>query len=136
MQAGGFDLGALISSAQAAAAEMARAQASLADQRATGTSGGGVVHAEVDGRGHLLGLVIDPSVVDADDVETLADLVVAAVRDAVRQSEALAATTMGSAAGGLIGAGGVPGLPDISGLAGLPGIAGAAGMADHVDSEG
>ena len=81
MQAGGLDMGALLQSAQAMQAEMARAQTSLGDARATGSAGGGLVRAEVDGNGQLVGLTIDPSVVDPDDVDTLADLVIAAVRD-------------------------------------------------------
>lgn len=133
MQAGGFDLGALMQSAQAMQTEMARAQASLGELRATGSSGGGLVHAEVDGHGQLVGLTIDPSVVDADDVETLADLVVAAVRDAARAAEALASETMGTAASGLLGGGlmgGLPGLPDLSGISGLTGLPGLSGAPD------
>lgn len=133
MQAGGFDLGALVQSAQAMQAEMARAQASLGDLRSTGTSGGGLVRAEVDGTGQLLGLTIDPSVVDPDDVETLADLVVAAVRDGVRAAEALARESMGSVAGGLMGSMGLPNLPSLPDLSGLPGFPGAPEPSDDFD---
>jgi len=83
MEPGGFDFGALMQSAAAMQQQMAQAQASLADERATGSAGGGLVTADVDGNGQLVALTIDPSVVDPDDVDTLADLIVAAVRDAV-----------------------------------------------------
>lgn len=120
-QVQGFDFGALMESARAMQEEVARAQASLADRRATGTAGGGLVTAEVDGNGQLVGLVIDPSVVDPDDVETLADLVIAAVRDGARQAEAVAQQAMSAVAGGLAG-----GLPGLGGALGLPGAVGGA----------
>jgi DNA-binding protein YbaB len=55
------------------------------------------------GAGELLALTIDPKVVDADDVETLQDLVVAAVRDGARAASDLAQDTMGPLTGGLGG---------------------------------
>jgi DNA-binding protein YbaB len=61
------------------------------------------------GDGQLTALTIDPSAVDPDDVETLQDLVVAAVRDASRAAAELTAQRMGPLAGGL-GAGGPAGL--------------------------
>lgn len=117
MQPGGLDLGALMEQAQAMQQQVAEAQASLAGVRATGSAGGGLVRAETDGNGQLVGLEIDPSVVDPDDIETLADLVVAAVRDGAKAAEKLAQETMGSVAGGLMGGAGGPGLP--GGLGGL-----------------
>ncbi len=120
MQPGGFDFGALMQSAAAMQQQMAQAQASLADERATGSAGGGLVTADVDGNGRLVSLTIDPSVVDPDDVETLADLIVAAVRDGSRAAEVLAQQKMGAVAGGMLG--GLPGgLPDGLDLPGLPG---------------
>lgn len=122
MQPGEFDLGALMESAQKMQAQVAEAQASLADVRATGRAGGGLVQAEMDGNGRLVGVTIDPSVVDPTDVETLADLVVAAVRDGAREAEALAQQAMSSVAGGLMGGGmpgdGLPGLGDVADLGG------------------
>jgi DNA-binding YbaB/EbfC family protein len=116
MEPGGFDFGALMQSAAAMQQQMARAQASLADERATGSAGGGLVTAEVDGNGQLVSLTLDPSVVDPEDVETLADLIVAAVRDGSRAAEALAQQKMGDVAGGLLG-----GLPPGLDIPGLPG---------------
>lgn len=91
------------------------AQQSLSDAEVTGTAGGGLVSATVDGTGELVSLEIDPSVVDPEDVETLADLIVAAVRDGHAQVQRLAAEQMGSLGGAL---GGLGGSDDLSGLTG------------------
>jgi DNA-binding YbaB/EbfC family protein len=115
----GFDFGRLMASAQQMQAQVEQAQASLAEARVTGSAGGGLVRAEVNGNGELVGIVIDPSVVDPADTETLADLVVAAVRDGVRAANDLTHEQMSSVAGGLMGGLSLPGL-DIPGLAGAP----------------
>ena len=91
---GGFDLQGLMAQAQALQDQLERAQAELANQQVTGSSGGGLVEATVTGTGELVGLVIKPEAADPDDTETLADLVVAAVRDANARAMALAQATM------------------------------------------
>ena len=104
--------------AQQMQAEMARAQESLAETRVTGSAGGGLVSAEMSGDGTLQSLTIAASVVDPSDVETLADLVVAAVRDAHRQVGELSSHAYGAATGGIqealsgLGLGGGPGTID------------------------
>ena len=60
-------------------------QADLEQREFTGTAGGGVVEATVSGKKELVKLVIKPEVVDPDDVETLEDLVMAAVNEGLRQ---------------------------------------------------
>jgi hypothetical protein len=82
------------------------AQQNLADLEVTGTAGGGLVSATVDGTGDLVSLEIDRSVVDPEDVETLADLIVAAVRDGHAQVQRIAADQMGSLGSALGGLGG------------------------------
>ena len=62
------------------------------------------------GGGELTALTISPEAVDPDDVETLQDLVVAAVRDANRAAGEMTAATMGPLTGGLGGGMGLPGL--------------------------
>lgn len=114
MQPGGFDLQQIVLKAQQMQDQMAKAQQSLAAAEVTGSAGGGLVTATVSGSGELKGLVIDPSVVDPDDVETLADLVLAAVRDANRAAGELTERTMAPVTGdlgGLAGGLGLPGLP-------------------------
>lgn len=97
------DFSQILIQAQQMQAEMERAQASLSEQEVTGTAGGGLVTAVLNGGGDLLRLSIDPSVVDPADVETLEDLIVAAVHDARRAAQEVANDTMGAAASGLTG---------------------------------
>jgi len=66
-----------------------------------GTSGGGVVKAEVNGQRALQSIKIDPSAVDPEDVEMLEDLVVAAVQDAMEKASRLAEDKMGALTGGM-----------------------------------
>jgi DNA-binding YbaB/EbfC family protein len=94
--------------------DMAAAQEALANETVEGTAGGGVVKAVINGHGDLQRITIDPSVVDADDVETLEDLVVAAVAEGTRQARELQAQRMAAAAGPLAGGGG-GGLDDLLG---------------------
>jgi nucleoid-associated protein EbfC len=115
-QDGGFDMAGLLAQAQAMQNQLLQAQADLEKQEVEGSAGGGLVTALVSGTGELLSLTINRSAVDPDDTETLADLIVAAVRDATENAKELAAQAMGPLAGGL---GGMPGAP--GGMTGLPG---------------
>ena len=101
---------ALMKQAQQLQAQLTAAQDELAGREVSGTAGGGLVTATVKGTGELVGLVIDPSAVDPDDTETLADLVVAAVRDATRAAGELAAELLPAMPGGM-GGGAGPGGP-------------------------
>jgi len=88
--------------------EMERVQAELAETEVEGSAGGGVVRAVVTGKQSLVSITIDPSAVDADDVEMLQDLVTAAVNDALDASRRLAEQKMGAmqslgGLGGLLG---------------------------------
>jgi DNA-binding YbaB/EbfC family protein len=89
--------------------DMTRIQAELAEAEVEGTAGGGVVHAVVTGKQELRSITIDPGAVDADDVEMLQDLVVAAVNDALDASRRLAEQKMAGVTGGLGGLGGLLG---------------------------
>jgi DNA-binding YbaB/EbfC family protein len=93
--------------------DMQAAQDALADETVEGSAGGGVVKATVNGYGDLQRVAIDPGVVDPDDVETLEDLVVAAVSEGVRKARELQAQKLGAATGGLGGLGG--GVDDLLG---------------------
>jgi DNA-binding YbaB/EbfC family protein len=105
----------LMKQAQKMQQQLFAAQEELAAAEVTGSAGGGLVTATMSGARELRSITINPSVVDPDDVETLQDLIVAAVRDANRAAEQLAADKMGPLTGGLGGLGGLGG-----GL-GLPG---------------
>lgn len=90
--------------------QLLAAQEELKEAVVEGSAGGGLVRATLTGSGELTAIAIDPKVIDPDDVETLQDLVVAAVRDAKREADELAEQTMGPLAGGLGGGLGLPGL--------------------------
>jgi DNA-binding YbaB/EbfC family protein len=99
------DMSGLLAQAQAMQQQLLDAQRELAEATVEGSAGGDVVTATVSGAGELLGLVIKPEAVDPEDTETLADLVLAAVRDATGKSQALAAAKLGPLTGGM---GGLP----------------------------
>ena len=104
-------MASLLKQAQQMQQQLAAAQQELADAEVTGSAGGGLVTATMTGDGELTALTIAPAAVDPDDLETLQDLVVAALHDATRAADELAASTMGPLAGGLGGGGlGLPGL--------------------------
>jgi nucleoid-associated protein EbfC len=114
----------------AAAAEMQNqlmnAQEELASTTVEGSAGGGLVKAVVSGQGELLDLTIDPAAIDTSDLaesaQTIADLVLAAIRDASSGAADLQQEAMGPLAGGFGGEG--PGMPGIPGLPGMPGLPG------------
>ena len=91
--------------------DMANAQAALENETVEGSAGGGMVTVTVTGSGAVQRVHIDPSVVDPDDIETLEDLVVAAVADGLRRAQELQSTRLGAVTGGLdLGAMGLGGL--------------------------
>jgi len=82
-------------------ADMQAAHDALANTLIEGTAGGGVVKATVTGDGELRKVTINPSVVDPGDVETLEDLVLAAIHEAMREAKEAQATKLGAATGGI-----------------------------------
>lgn len=90
----GMDMSGLLAQAQQMQAQLQQAQDELANSTFTGTAGGGLVEATMTGAGELTGLVIKPEACDPEDTESLADLVLAAVRDASSQMQAKAAAVM------------------------------------------
>lgn len=92
----GMDMSGLFAQAQAMQAQMQLAQEELANSTFTGTAGGDLVTATVTGTGELQAVTIKPEAADPEDIETLADLIVAAVRDANNQAQAKAAAVMPS----------------------------------------
>jgi nucleoid-associated protein EbfC len=127
MGPGGFDMQQIFAAAQQALS----AQQELANSEVTGTAGNGAVRAVVSGVGQLIDVQIDPSVIDpadpAETASTIADLVLAAARDAWDSAVDLQQRQLGALGGGL--GGGFGGLPgggggfDLSSL-GLPGLGG------------
>jgi len=92
-------------------ADMEAAQASLANETVEASAGGGMVTVKMTGDLQLKELTIDPDAVDPEDVEMLQDMVQAAVNEAIRAAQELAATKMSGLTGGLdLGSLGLPGL--------------------------
>jgi nucleoid-associated protein EbfC len=98
----------MLKQAQKMQQHMAAAQAELAEAEVTGTAGGGLVTVTMSGAGEVKAVKIDPRAVDPGDVETLEDLVVAALHNANEAVRALTEEKMGPVAGG-IGDLGLPG---------------------------
>lgn len=96
----------LMRQAQQMQQQMAAAQEELAETQLTGTAGGGLVTVTVTGAGDVVSVKIDPKAVDPEDVETLEDLVVAALHNAAEEARNLTEAKMGPLAGGL----GLPGM--------------------------
>lgn len=80
---------------------MAEVQKDLASKTCEASSGGGMVIATVNGNQELVGLKIDPAIVDQKDMEMLQDLVAAAVNEAFRRSKDMASQEMGKLTSGL-----------------------------------
>jgi DNA-binding protein YbaB len=129
MGPGGFDMQQIFAAAQQAMS----AQQELANSEVTGTAGGGAVRAVVSGVGQLLDVTIDPSVIDpadpAETAATIADLVLAAVRDAWDSAIDLQQRQLGALGGGL-GGGGF----DLSSL-GLSGLGGGLSLVEDDDED-
>ncbi|MFT8394462.1 MAG: YbaB/EbfC family nucleoid-associated protein [Propionibacterium sp.] len=90
----GMDMNALLQQAQQVQAQLQQAQKDLEATEFKGSAGGGLVEATVKGSGELVGLVIKPEAIDPEDLEGLADVVLAAVRDASAQATSHAQTVM------------------------------------------
>jgi DNA-binding YbaB/EbfC family protein len=80
---------------------MAKAQEEIAAATVEGSAGGGVVTVTMTGDQEMRSVTISPEAVDPDDVETLQDLVLAAVTDALNRSKELQAQRLGEVTGGL-----------------------------------
>ncbi|PLX85626.1 MAG: YbaB/EbfC family nucleoid-associated protein [Desulfuromonas sp.] len=94
-------MGNIMKQAQLMQQKMARLQEDLGNREVEASSGGGMVTATVNGKQQLLSLKIEPSAVDAEDVEMLQDLVIAAVNEAIKKSQDMAQQEMSKITGGM-----------------------------------
>jgi DNA-binding YbaB/EbfC family protein len=83
-----FDLNALMKQAQEMQEQMAQVQEEAAKETAEASAGGGMVTVVANAAGEIKELRIDPKVIDPDDPELLADLVLAAANEALRAAQA------------------------------------------------
>jgi DNA-binding YbaB/EbfC family protein len=106
-----FDMNKMLQEAQRMQEQLAKAQAEAASEVVEASAGGGMVTVKASAAGELLEIAIDPRAIDPDDPELLADMVLAAVNEALRAGQALMESKMsGLIPGGLGGPGGL--LPD------------------------
>jgi len=97
---GGMNMNALMKQAQKMQADMQKKQAELETREYTATAGGGAVSATVMNK-QLKNLTINPEVVDPEDAEMLADLVMAAVNEAFRVADETFNAEMAKVTGGM-----------------------------------
>lgn len=100
------NMNSVIKQAQKMQEEMERVQEELEDKTVEATSGGGAVTVVASGKKEIISLKISPDAVDPDDVETLEDLVMVAVNDAIKKADEMMAEGMNAVTGGL----NIPGL--------------------------
>ena len=81
--------------------DMQTKQAELDAKEYEVSAGGGVVKVKINGKKEILNIDIDPEIVDPDDIETLSDILVAAVNEAIKKVDATNDAEMGKITGGL-----------------------------------
>ena len=86
--------------------DMAAMQEELEGREYEISAGGGVVGVKINGKREILNITIDPEIVDPDDVETMADILVAAVNEAIKKVDAVSQEEMGKITGNM----GLPGM--------------------------
>ena len=103
---GPSNMQSMLKQAQKMQEDMAAKQEELEAQEYDISAGGGVVNVKISGKKEILSVKIDPEVIDPDDPETLEDLIVAAVNEAIKKVETVSAEEMQK----ITGAMGMPGL--------------------------
>ena len=91
----------MMKQAQRMQQDMQRLQAELELREVEASAGGGMVQVVATGKKEIKSIVIDPQVVDPDDVDMLQDLVIAAVNEAMRKAEEMVQGEMAKVTGGL-----------------------------------
>jgi DNA-binding YbaB/EbfC family protein len=97
----GGQMSGMLQKVQQLQEEMVKTQDALADETISVTAGGGAIEITITGQQRLRAVKIDPDVVDPDDLEMLQDLIMAAVNEAIEQSQKMAADRLGELTGGL-----------------------------------
>ena len=107
---GPSNMQSMLKQAQKMQEDMANMQAELESREYDVQAGGGVVKLKINGKKEVLSVNLAQEIVDPDDIETLEDLVVAAVNEAIKTVETDAAQEMGKITGGMNIPGGMSGL--------------------------
>jgi hypothetical protein len=98
---GGSQFGGFAQQIKKMQEDMQKAQEELADQTVEVSAGGGAVAIVITGHQHVRSIALKPEIVDAEDLEMLQDLLVAAVNQAIEQSQAMAAQRLEGLTGGI-----------------------------------
>ena len=101
----GMDVNKMLQQVQQMQEQMQKAQEELAKETVEATAGGGAVTVKATGALEITEIKISPQAIDPDDPEMLADLVLAAVNEALRSAQALMESKLGGAMGGMHGLG-------------------------------
>jgi nucleoid-associated protein EbfC len=104
-----MDFEKLMKQAQQMQEQMSKAQEELAGETVEASAGGGMVTVKATGALQITEIKISPEAIDPNDPELLADMVLAAVNEALRAAQQLVEAKLGGAMGGLQGLG-LPGL--------------------------
>jgi DNA-binding YbaB/EbfC family protein len=104
-----MDMNKMLRQVQQMQEQMAKAQEELAAETVEASAGGGMVTVKATGALEITEIKISPEAIDPDDAELLADMVLAAVNEALRSAQSLVESRLGGAMGGL-GNLGLPGL--------------------------
>jgi len=94
-------IGNLMKQAQQMQARMAKMQEEVGKRTVEASAGGGMVKVVANGKQEILSIVMEPEVVDPDDIEMLQDLILAAVNEALRKAQAMMTDEMSKLTGGL-----------------------------------
>jgi DNA-binding YbaB/EbfC family protein len=95
------NMGNMLKKAQELQEKMAKLQEELGDKTVEASSGGGMVAVVANGKQEIVSIKIDSEVVDANDVEMLEDLVLAAINDALYQAKQMVSEEMSQLTGGV-----------------------------------
>ena len=113
-KSGPANMQGMLRQAQKMQEDMARVQEELEAKEYDIKAGGGVVSVKINGKKQIVAMDIAPEIVDPDDIETLSDVIIAAVNEAIKTVEDDASAEMGKITGGMGGMmGGLPGMPGL-----------------------
>ena len=101
----GMDVNKMLEQVQQMQEQMAKAQQELASETVEASAGGGMVTVKASGALEITEIKIAPEAIDPNDPEMLADMVLAAVNEALRSAQTLMESKLGGAMGGLHGLG-------------------------------
>ncbi len=101
MGGGPQDMNSLMRQAQKMQEDMASKQEELEAREYDISAGGGVVNLKINGKKEILSISLSPEIVDPDDVETLEDILVAAVNEAIKRVEDTNSEEMSKITGGI-----------------------------------